>query len=50
MGKCEGFLIAIKNIRAKGKIKSISLENITKEVEAVRTKRFAKKKGIEYNH
>jgi len=44
-GKGDGFLRAVKKIRAKGKIKSISLEEITKEVEAVRTKRYAKKKA-----
>lgn len=41
----DRFLSAIKKIRSKGKINSISLEEITKEVEAVRTKRYAKKKA-----
>ncbi len=44
-GNDDGFLRAIKKIREKGKIKPISLEEITKEVEAVRTKRYAKKKA-----
>ena len=41
----DGFLKAVKKIRAKGKIKPISLDEITKEVEVVRTKRYAKKKA-----
>lgn len=45
-GRDDGFLKAVKKIRAKGKIKPISLEDITKEVEAVGTKRYAKRKGI----
>jgi hypothetical protein len=44
-GKNDGFLKAIKKIRAKGKSNPISLAEITKEVEAVRTKRYAKKKA-----
>ena len=44
-GRDDGFLKAVKKIRAKGKVKPISLEEITKEVEAVRTKRYAKKKA-----
>lgn len=43
--KDDGFLKAIKKIRGKGKLKPISLEEITKEVEAVRSKRYAEKKA-----
>ena len=43
--KDDGFLKAIKKIRGKGKLKPISLEEITKEVEAVRSKRHAEKKA-----
>lgn len=41
----DGFLKVIRKIRSKAKKDPISLEEITKEVEAVRTKRYAKAKG-----
>jgi hypothetical protein len=41
----DGFLRAINKIRSKGKLKPMSIDDITKEVEAVRTKRYAKKKA-----
>lgn len=41
--KDDGFLKAIKKLRSKGKSYPISLEEITKEVEAVRMKRYVKK-------
>jgi len=40
----DGFLKAVKKIRAKGKLKPVSLKEITKEVEAARAQRYAKKK------
>ena len=43
--KDDGFLKVIKKFRSKGKSNPITLEEITKEVEAVRIKRYAKKKG-----
>jgi hypothetical protein len=47
-GKDDGFLRAVKKMHAKGKIKPISLEEITKEVEEVKTKRYARKKAWSY--
>ena len=44
MGIDERFLKAVKKIRAKGKLKPVSLNEITKEVEAARAQRYAKKK------
>jgi hypothetical protein len=41
----DGFLKVIKRIRGKAKKDPISLEEITKEVESVRAKRYAKAKG-----
>lgn len=41
----DGFLKVIRKIRNKAKKDPISLEEITKEVESVRTKRYAKAKG-----
>ena len=41
----DGFLKAVKKIRAKGKLKPVSLKEITKEVEAARAQRYAKKKA-----
>jgi hypothetical protein len=41
----DGFLRAINKIRSKGKLKPMPIDDITKEVEAVRTKRYAKKKA-----
>jgi hypothetical protein len=43
--KDDDFLKVIKKFRSKGKSNPISLEEITKGVEAVRIKRNAKKKG-----
>ena len=40
----SNFSKTLKKLRAKGKAHPISLEEITKEVELVRTKRYAKKK------
>jgi hypothetical protein len=40
----DGFLKLVKKIRAKGKSNPITLEEITKEVESVRAKRYAKAK------
>ena len=40
----DGFLKLVKKIRAKAKNNPISLEEVTKEVETVRTKRYAKAK------
>ena len=41
----DGFLRIIKKIRNKGKKNPISLDVITKEVELVRTKHYARVKG-----
>ena len=41
----DGFLKIINKLREKAAINPPSLEEITKEVEAVRTKRYAKRKG-----
>ncbi len=38
------FSKTLKKLRAKGKAHPISLEEISKEVELVRTKRYARKK------
>jgi len=40
----DGFLKIIKKLRAKASSNPPSLEEITKEVEAVRSKRYAKEK------
>jgi hypothetical protein len=40
----DSFLKIVKRIQAKGKINPPSLEDITKEVESVRAKRYAKAK------
>jgi len=40
--KRDGFLKVVNKIRKKAKANSISLEEITKEVESVRAKRHAK--------
>jgi hypothetical protein len=40
----DSFLKIVKRIQAKGKINPPSLEDITKEVETVRAKRYAKAK------
>jgi len=40
----DGFLKIIKKIRAKAKNNPISFDEITKEVEIVRAKRYAKAK------
>ena len=42
--KEDGFLRIIKKIRVKAGTNPISLEEITKEVESVRAKRYAKEK------
>jgi hypothetical protein len=42
--KDDGFLKIIKKIRVKSKKNPISLEDITKEVESVRAKRYARTK------
>lgn len=44
LGKNDGFLKAIKRIRGKAGKNAASLEEITKEVESIRTKRYAKAK------
>jgi len=44
LGKNEGFLKAIKKIRRKAEKNAPSLEEITKEVELARSKRYAKTK------
>lgn len=41
----DGFLQAVKKLRTKAKKDSISLAEITKEVELVRSKRYARKKA-----
>ena len=43
--KNSRFLQVIKKIRNKGKKHLVSLAEITKEVESVRSKRYAKSKG-----
>jgi hypothetical protein len=43
-GADDGFLKLINKIRAKAKNKTPTLEEITKEVEIVRSKRYAKAK------
>lgn len=43
--KDDNFLKVINKIRAKAKNKPISIQEITKEVELVRAKRYAKRKG-----
>lgn len=40
----DGFLKLVKKIRAKAKKNPVTLEEITKEVESVRAKRYAKAK------
>lgn len=40
----DGFLKVVKRIRKKAKNNPISFEEITKEVESVRAKRYAKAK------
>lgn len=45
----DGFLDVVNRIRAKAKDNPPSLEEITKEVEAVRSKRYAEK-GRKGNH
>lgn len=40
----DGFLKVIKRIRSKAKNNPVSFEEITKEVELVRAKRYAKAK------
>lgn len=40
----DGFLQLVKKIRAKAKKNPVTLEEITKEVESVRAKRYAKAK------
>jgi hypothetical protein len=40
----DGFLKVVRRIRSKGKNKPLTLEEITKEVETVRAKRYAKAK------
>jgi hypothetical protein len=42
--KEDGFLQIIKKLRAKASSNPLSLEEITKEVESVRAKRYAKEK------
>jgi hypothetical protein len=39
----EPFLTVVKRLRKKAKLKSPTLEEITKEVESVRSKRYADK-------
>jgi len=41
----EGFLSVVNRLRTKAISKPPTLNEITKEVEAVRTKRYAKKKA-----
>jgi hypothetical protein len=41
----DGLLSILKKLRAKAKNDLPSLEEITREVEAVRAERYAKKKG-----
>ncbi|WP_134089167.1 hypothetical protein [Olivibacter sp. XZL3] len=41
----DGFLKALEKIRVKAKGNTPSLEEITAEVELVRSKRYAEKKG-----
>ena len=43
--KEDGFLKLVNKIRAKAKKQQPTLEEITKEVEIVRAKRYAKSKG-----
>ena len=43
--KDQGFLKIVRRIRSKSKNNPISFEDITKEVESVRAKRYAKAKG-----
>jgi hypothetical protein len=45
MKKDDGFVQVIKKIRTKGKKHPVSLEEITREVEAIRSKRITKSKG-----
>lgn len=40
----DGFLKLVKKIRTKAKNNPVTLEEITKEVESVRAKRYAKTK------
>ena len=42
--KDDGFLKIIKKLRAKAATKPLTLEEITKEVESVRAKRYVKEK------
>jgi len=39
----DGFLDVVKRLRDKGKKNPLTLDKITKEVEAVRSKRYAQK-------
>jgi hypothetical protein len=41
----DGFLKTISNLRTKAATHPLSLEDITKEVELVRTKRYDQNKG-----
>ena len=41
----DGFLKVVNRLRAKASAAPPTLEEITKEVEAVRTKRFAKRRA-----
>jgi hypothetical protein len=43
--KADNFLKVANKIRKKAKVNPISLEEITKEVESVRQKRYAKNNG-----
>ena len=43
--KEETFMEVVSRIRSKAKRNPISISEITKEVEKVRSKRYAKKKG-----
>ena len=41
----DGFLKVVSRLRAKASATPLTLDEITKEVEAVRTKRYAKRKA-----
>ena len=43
--KEDGFLKIVRKLRAKAAVKPPSLDEITKEVELVRAKRYAKQKN-----
>ena len=45
MPSSDPFLNVVKRIRKKASLKPLALEEITKEVEAVRAKRYAKNKA-----